>query len=219
MRHYPLIIALIAMLAAGAAFEAARMHASAQVQQPPQTGQRPHGNRVFGTIQSVSAGSLVVAGRDGKTYTVKTTATTKVVTQSRARLTDIRAGDRVRVLATKAQDGSLTAVAVQDIPAGLALAGGGRPGGPRGGAAGNGANPDRVVVAGSVVSLNGSTLSVAARDGTAMSVAVPASARISRMTAAPWTSLAAGARVAATGTLNPDGTLAASTIMVMPAGR
>jgi hypothetical protein len=216
-----LIIALVALLAAGAAFEATRIHASAQLQQQPQTGQRPHGNRVFGTIQSISADSLVVAGRDGKTYTVKTTATTKVLTQSRARLTDIRAGDRVRVLATKAEDGSLTAVAVQDVPAALALGPGaaGRPGAPRGGAGANGANPDRVVVAGSVVSLNGSTLSVASRNGTPASVAVPASARISRMTAVPWTSLAAGAHVAAMGTLNPDGSLAASTIMVMQPGR
>ncbi|HLW47578.1 MAG TPA: DUF5666 domain-containing protein [bacterium] len=217
LRYYPLLIALIAVVAAGVAFTTVRMHASAQTQTPSQTGQPHRGNRVFGTIQSVSADSFVVTGRDGKTYTVKTTATTKVLTQSAARLNDVRAGDMVRVLATKGQDGSLTAVAVQDLPAGLAV-GGGR-GGPRDGAAGNAANSNRVFVAGSVVRLSGTSLSIASRGGAATTVAVPASARISRMTTAPWTSLAAGARVSAMGTLNPDGSLAASTVMVLPASR
>jgi Domain of unknown function (DUF5666) len=216
-RFYPVVIALVAVLGAGAAFTTARMHhASAQTQQQPQPGQPRHGNRVFGTIQSVSGGTFVVIGRDGKTYTVRTTAGTKVVTQARARLSDIRTGDLVRVLATKGQDGSFTAVAVQDMPAGLAL---GPAAGGRGGAYGNTRNSGRMLVAGSVVSLNGSVLSVAARDGTATTVAVPASARISRTTTAPWASLAAGAHVSAIGTLNADGSLAASTIMVLPAER
>jgi Domain of unknown function (DUF5666) len=212
---YPLIITLVAVLGAGAAFTTARLHhASAQTQQQLQPGPVHRGNRVFGTIQSVSGDSFVVTGRDGKTYTVKTTAATKVLTQSRARLGDIRTGDLVRILATKGQDGSLTAVAVQDAPAGLAP---GAYAGGRGGA--NAGNSGRVLVAGSVVSLNGSTLSVASRNGTSTTVAVPASARISRTTALPWSSLAAGARVTAMGTLDTDGSLAASTVMVLPGTR
>jgi Domain of unknown function (DUF5666) len=218
IRFYPLILALVAILAAGVAFTTTRHHVSAQTQPQPQTGQPHRGNRVFGTIQSVSGDSLVVAGRDGKTYTVRTTPATKVLTQSAARLGDIRAGDMVRVLAARAEDGSLTAVAVQDMPAGLAL-GPGRGGAPRGGAGGTAADPSRVFVAGSIVSLNGSTLSIASRGGAATTVAVPASARISRMTTMPWTGLAAGARVSAMGSLNQDGSLAASTIMVLPARR
>lgn len=207
-RHALSIIALMSVLAAGGAFVTVQMRASAQTQPPSQSTQPRRGDRVFGTIQSISAGSFVVAGRDGDTYTVKTTAATKVLTPAAARLGDIKAGDTVQLVATKAQDGSLTAAAVQDIPAGLGLAAGGR-GGVRETKSG------RVFVAGSVVSLNGTSLSVASANGEATTVAVPASAKISRMTALPLTSLAAGAHVAATGRLNPDGSLSASTIVVV----
>ena len=205
LRYYPLIIALVAVLAAG-------VHASAQTQPPSQGTQQHRGNRVSGTIQSVSAGSFVVTGRDGKTYTVKTTATTKVVTQTAARLSDIKAGDAVRIMAQKGQDGSLTAVSVQDVPAGL---GWGAPG--RGGV--RESSSGRVFVSGSVASVTGTSLSVASTGGAATTVAVPASAKISRMTTVPWTSLVTGARVAANGTFNADGTLSAATIMVITAKR
>lgn len=212
IRFYSLLIALIAVLAAGVTFVTVRMHASAQTQPPAQTTPQHRGNRVFGTIQSVSAGSFVVTGRDGKTYTVKTTAATKVVTRTAARLNDVKAGDMVRVVATKAQDGSLTAVAVRDVPAGLGYAASGR-GGVRE------TNSGRVFVSGSVASVGGATLSVASTGGAATTVGVPASAKISRTTAVPLASLAAGAHVAAMGTLNPDGSLSATTIMVMTATR
>jgi Cu/Ag efflux protein CusF len=215
VRCYPLLSALVAILAAGVAFVTAGMYASAQTPPPSQTAQH-RGNRVVGTIQSVSGDSLVVTTRDGKTLTVHSAANTKVFTESAAHLSDIKAGDMVRVLAAKEQDGSLAAVTVQDVPAGLALGGrGGAAGSPRAGANGNGANSNRVFVAGSVVSLNGTSMSVASRDGTSTTVVIPASARISQMRAVPWTSLAAGARVSALGTLNSDGSLSAATIMVM----
>jgi len=215
VRFYPLRIALVAVLAAGVAFMTAGTYASAQTQPPSQTGQH-RGNRVVGTIQSVAGDSFVVAARDGKTYTVRAAANTKVFTQAPARLSDIKTGDAVRILASKEQDGSLTAVAVQDVPAGLALGGrGGAAGGQRAGSNGNGANSNRIFVAGSVVSLNGTSMSVASRDGTSTTVAIPASARISRMHGVPWTSLAAGARISALGTLNSDGSFSATTIMVM----
>ena|GEM_PF-3430351 len=212
VRYYSLLIALIAILAAGVTFATVRIHASAQTQPPSQGTQQHRGNRVSGTIQSVSAGSFVVTGRDGKAYTVKTTAATKVLTQSAARLSDVKAGDMVRVMATKAQDGSLTAVAVQDTPASLGYSAPGR-GGVRD------TNSGRVFVSGSVARVSGTSLSVASTGGAATTVAVPASAKISRMTTAPLTSLIAGAHVAASGTLNADGSLSAATIMVLPAKR
>ncbi|HEV2281996.1 MAG TPA: DUF5666 domain-containing protein [bacterium] len=211
VRQYPLIIALIAVLAAGVTFATVRMHASAQSQPPAQTGQQ-HGNRVFGTIQSVSAGSFVVTGRDGKAYTVKTTAATRVLAPSNAGLRDIKAGDTVRIMAQKADDGSFTAVAVQAVPAGLSYAAPGR-GGVRETSSG------RVFVSGAVAGVTGTSLSVAASNGSATTVAVPASTKISRLISVPVTSLATGAHVAAMGTLNPDGSLSASTIMVVTGKR
>lgn len=211
VRFYPIIIALIATLAAGFTFASVKMHASAQTQPPAQDAQH-RGNRVFGTIQSVSNGSFVVTGRDGKAYTVKTAAATKVLTAVPAHLADIKAGDLVRVVAQKASDGTLTAQAVQAAPAGL-----GQAGLVRGGVRDTGSG--RVFVAGSVVGVSGSSLSVASSGGAATAVAVPASARISKLTTVPMTSLAAGARVAAIGTLNADGSFSATTIMVMTPGR
>ncbi len=211
VRFYPIIIALIAVLAAGVTFASVKMHASAQTQ-PPAQGAQHRGNRVFGTIQSISNGSFVVTGRDGKAYTVKTAAATKVLTAAPVHLADIKAGDLVRVVAQKASDGTLTAQAVQAAPAGL-----GQAGPARGGVRDTGSG--RVFVAGSVVGVSGSSLSVASSGGAATAVAVPASARISKLTTVPMTSLAAGARVAAIGTLNADGSFSATTIMVMTPGR
>jgi len=210
-RFFSLMV-LIAVLAAGVTIATVRMHASAQTQPPAQGGQGHHGNRVFGTIQSVSAGSFVVTGRDGKSYTVTTSAGTRVLAPRRGRLEEIKTGDIVRIMATKGQDGSLTAVAVQDLPAGLHMGRGGR-GGPRD------TGSDHVMVAGSVVSAGAGSLSVASASGTATTVAVPQSARIERVAVLPVTSLAAGAHVSAMGTLNPDGTLSATTVMVMTARR
>ena len=213
LRFYSLIIALIAAVAAGITFATVRMHASAQTQPPTQPAQQHRGNRVVGTIQSVATGSFVVTGRDGKAHTVKTTAATKVLTQAVARLGDVKAGDWVRIVAQKAQDGSLTAVALQATPAGLGPAGAPGRGGVRDTASG------RVFVSGSVAGVTDSSVSVASTSGAATTVAVPASAKVSRTTTVRLTSLAAGARVAATGTLNADGSLSASTIMVMSAKR
>ncbi|HET7264419.1 MAG TPA: DUF5666 domain-containing protein [bacterium] len=210
-RFYPIVIALIAVLAAGFTFVSVKRHASAQTQPPAQGGQH-RGSRVFGTIQSVSTGSLVVTGRDGTSYTVKTTTATKVLTQAAARITEIKAGDMVRVVAQKSADGSLTAEAVRAAPAGLGSAGPGR-GGVRDSGSG------RVFVAGLVAGATGSSLSVASSAGAATTVAVPASARISKLTAVPVASLAAGAHVAAMGTLNADGSFSATTIMVLTARR
>jgi hypothetical protein len=206
------VIALIAILAAGVMFATVRMHASAQTQPPAQGGQWHHGNRVFGTIQSVSGSSFVVTGRDGTSHTVTTTAGTRVLAAQRGRLSDIKVGDIVYVMATKGQDRSLSAVAIRDLPAGLALGRGGRRGLRE-------TNSDRVFVAGSVVSVSGGSLSVTSASGSATTVAVPESARIQRVAVLPVSSLAAGARVSAMGTLNPDGTLLASTVMVITARR
>lgn len=212
IRNYPWMLALIATLVAGVTFEAVRLHASAQTQPPAQGTQPRQGGRVFGTIQSVSAGSFVVTGRDGRAVTVRTGAATKVLGQTAAGLTDIKAGDAVRIVATKAQDGSYTALMVQDTPAGL------RAGAPRGGGVRTNAT-GRVFVSGSVVRVSGMSLAVASADGTATTVTIPQTAKLMRTTALALTSLAAGAHVAVTGTPNQDGSLTASTIMVMTAKR
>jgi hypothetical protein len=206
VRNYVLGLPLIAVLAAGLVFTAVGTNLSAQTTQPPQQAHPRHG--LFGTITSVVAGELTVTGRDGKPITVKVTSDTKIVERVSSHLTDVRAGDRVQVLAQKAQDGSLTAVAMLDSPADLATEG------TRSGT--RILRSGKVFVNGSVVSVSAASLSVAAGSGAATNVAVPPTARVQRLSALSATSLSAGMRVAVRGTTNPDGSFTASVITVAP---
>lgn len=207
VRYYALDLALITVLTAGLAFAAVGTNVSAQTTQPPQQAQPRHG--LFGTISSVSAGEFTMTGRDGKPVTVRVTSDTKIFARAASHLADVRAGDRVQILAQKAQDGSLTAVAMLDSPADLAR------GGTRSGT--RMLRSGKVFVNGSVVSVSGASVSVAAGSGAATNVAVPPTARLQRLTVLSPTSLSAGMRVAIRGATNPDGSVTASVITVAPA--
>src|SRR5438034_4520786 len=72
-----------------------------QTQAPPQTKQT-RGGRLFGTIASISDGSLVLTTRRGQSVTVHMSSTTRILGHKEATLADIQSGDLVRVTATKA---------------------------------------------------------------------------------------------------------------------
>ena len=205
-RNYALGLPLIAVLAAGFTFAAVGTNVSAQTTQPPQQAHPRHG--LFGTITSVAAGEFTVTGRDGKPITVKVTSETRIFERTGSHLTDVQAGDRVQIVAQKAQDGSLTAVAMLDSPADLAREG------TRSGT--RVLRSGKVFVTGSVVSVSGTSLSIAAGSGAATNVAVPPTARVQRLSALSATSLSAGMRVAVRGATNPDGSVTASVITVAP---
>ncbi len=164
-------------------------------------------HRVRGTIASVSADTIVVTGSDGKPVTVKTNPGTRIIGRTPGRFEDIKNGDIVRVVANKGQDGSLSALEVQDAPSELQI-----------GARGRGGQKElrsgKVLVSGSVVSARGNTLSVTSADAVVTAVTVPQGAQIQRVTQIPLSSLAPGARVALQGTDNPDGTVTAVFILV-----
>jgi Domain of unknown function (DUF5666) len=164
-------------------------------------------HRVRGTIASVSADTIVVTGQDGKPVTVKTNPGTRIIGQTPGRFEDIKNGDLVRVVANKAQDGSLTAFAVRDVPSGLQI-------GTRGRGGQKELPSGKVLVSGSVVSIRGNMLSVTSTDAVVTTVTVPQGAQIQRVTQVPLGSLAPGVRVALQGTDNPDGTVTAVFIMV-----
>jgi hypothetical protein len=165
-------------------------------------------HRVRGTIASVSADTIVVTGSDGKPVTVKTTAGTRIIGQTPGRFEDIKNGDIVRVVANKAQDGSLSALEVRDVPSGLQI-----------GARGRGGQKElksgKVLVSGSVVSTRGNTLSVTSTDAVVTAVTVPQGTLIQRATQIPLSGLAPGAHVALQGADNPDGTVTAVFIWVV----
>lgn len=187
--------------------------AGAQPATPPPNVQQPasaQGTRpdpVIGAITSASAGTITVAGRDGAAVTVKTTSTTRIIGRADAALANVKAGDGVHVLADKAQDGSLTATAVQDVPAGLGVPMRGK-GGPTQTRSG------RTLVSGTVAEVRGGTLSVTAADGSLTEVAVPQTARIGTLVVLSPDSLVTGARVLVQGARNSDGSVTATLIMV-----
>lgn len=194
-------------LTAALALSTAAAWAQTQPQQSPQ-GDRPR--PLAGSIASLSSNGFVLTTRDGRSVTVRTTSATRVLGRQPATFADIHSGDRVRILATKGANGALTAQAVQDIPAGLQLAG---PAQMRAGVR-QGQN-DRVMIAGVVTgNPTAGTLTVDTSTGQNTSVAVPANAQLSRMATVPASNLAAGARVMVQGTPNADGTVTASTVFV-----
>lgn len=179
----------------------------------PQTqpGSRPKGTRhqrLGGTIASVSGTTFVLTARGGRTVTVQTTSTTRIVGRQRAALTDLHAGDTVRIMATSAGQGTYTARAIQDL-AGDATT----PAQGRGGLWESGAG--MIMIGGTIVrSPAGGSLRVATPVGQTVTVSIPASVRISRLISMSVSSLSAGMRVAVLGTPNADGSVNATTVFV-----
>jgi len=176
--------------------------------QPPGSPQQHRFSGVGGTVSSASSGSFVVTDRKGNAVTVRVTPTTRLVTSQPATLADIHQGDAVRIVADRAQDGSLTARFVQDIaavpPTGSQGRDGMRP-----------AGSERVMVAGSVTRVPAAgTLVVTTANGQSASIVVPSTAPVSRLVPAPFTNPAVGARVMVQGTPNPDGSVTASLVFV-----
>ena len=182
--------------------------AAAWAQQQPQSPSSNRPRPLAGAIASVSDNAFVVTTRDGRSVTVRTTGSTRIVGRQPATLADIHAGDRVRILATKAADGRLTAQSVQDVPAALLTAAQTRGDVWR-------TRGDTVMLGGTVTGNPAAgALAVSAPDGQTASVAVPSTARLSRMVSVPRATLAAGARVLVQGTPNADGSVTASTVFV-----
>jgi Domain of unknown function (DUF5666) len=196
--------ALIAVLSLSLA--AAWAQSQPQPSQPQSTpGSRANG--LGGTIASVSDGAFVLTTRDGRSVTVRTTASTRIVSPQPATLADIHPGDRVRILATKTADGSLTARAVQDLPSSLQTTTQYRGGAWQG--------RDAVMIAGTVTgNPTAGALVIASSNGQSTSVAIPSTARVSRLVSMPVGTLAAGARAMVQGTPNADGSVTASVVFL-----
>jgi Domain of unknown function (DUF5666) len=171
-----------------------------------QPGPRPH--RLFGSIASVSGGSFALTDRGGHSVTVHTTASTRILSREQATLADIHPGDTVRIVATKASDGTLTARSVQDVTSG-----------PQTGAQDRGgiwqSRSGMMMIGGSVTGLSGSgTLTVTSPNGQKTPVMVPSTARLSRLAPMPVSNLKVGTRVLVRGMSNPDGSVTASAVFV-----
>jgi hypothetical protein len=92
----------------------------------PGANARPGGpGGIFGQIDSIGDGVLVIKDNNGKQTQVKVTDTTLIEKQAAVKLTDLAPGETVIVSGSTAADGSITARSVQVAPAGRFGAGGG----------------------------------------------------------------------------------------------
>jgi hypothetical protein len=76
------------------------------------------GGMLFGQIDSIGDGALVVKDNNGKQTQVKVTDTTLIEKQASVKLTDLTTGETVIISGSTAADGSITARSVQVAPAG-----------------------------------------------------------------------------------------------------
>ena len=173
----------------------------------PDAWHRHGGRPLIGTVVSVSDGSVVLTTWSGQSVTAQTTPTTRVLSRQQASLSDLRSGDVVRVVATRAQDGSLSARMVSDIPAALV------PSTSRGGLWD--ARAGAVMISGRLTGLPADgVVTIALPAGPPLSMSVPSTAHLSRLVSMAVSSLAPGAHVLVRGTRNADDSFTATTIFV-----
>ena len=79
---------------------------------------------IFGQIDSIGDGVLVIKDNNGQQTQVKVTDTTLIEKQAAVKLTDLETGETVIVSGSKGTDGVITARSVQVAPAGRFGAGG-----------------------------------------------------------------------------------------------
>ncbi len=181
-----------------------------------------HGRPLMGTVASVSNGSVVLTTWTGRSVTVQTTSATRVLNRVQANLSDLQSGDMVRVMATKAADGSLSARAVFATPATSTPATSTPATGPGGRANRRvrgglwGGNSGMVMIAGRLTGApaNG-VITVALPAGSPLSVTVPSTARLTRLVSMPVSGLASGTHVLVQGRRNADGSITAAVMFVV----
>ncbi|HEX2987420.1 MAG TPA: DUF5666 domain-containing protein [Chloroflexota bacterium] len=205
-------------------------------------GQDPQGGPVAGTIDSISDNSMVVTTRDGSTVTVDVTDA-KVRSIEVGSSSDLASDQMVTVVGQKNSDGTVTATTVEIEPADAPgegqrpIDGQGQP--PMGGQGqppmgdqgqrpmgGQGQPPtdgqgqpqgagSRPIVMGTVVSLDGNTLTIKDMQGNSIQVDI-SSAEIRKTVDSSVSSLAAGQSVMAMGQKNSDGTVTAINVVIRP---
>ena len=74
---------------------------------------------VDGTVASLSQGRLTLTAADGTTKEAVLSPATMILERQKATLTDIQEGDAMGVTAHRAEDGNMTATAINIFPSGL----------------------------------------------------------------------------------------------------
>jgi len=173
----------------------------------------------FGTVTAVdaAAGTITVSSPfGGASQTIQTQGTTQIVSQGAATVSDLKVGDQVQI------QGIPTGITASSVTAGqspLPTMGGGRgfggPGGP-GGAPGNAGTAAPVkaqaYATGTVTSTKPLTISLG--QGLSVTLTLAATAKVTKYSPLPLSSVKVGDRIVSSGQTNDDGTFAATSVGV-----
>ncbi|HEY7130985.1 MAG TPA: DUF5666 domain-containing protein [Candidatus Limnocylindrales bacterium] len=151
--------------------------------------------QVAGEVTAVTADSITIKGRDGKTATIHTSSGTAYhVGKDAGSHADVTVGSSVGAVGDRRTDGSIDAVAVTVVP-------------------------ERVV--GTVKSVSGNAITITGRNGKTQTIHVDADTKIgvAGVDGAKVADVKAGMVVAAQGTLRTDGSLDATNLRAGQAGK
>lgn len=159
-------------------------------------GRRPGGRGAQGQISAINGATLTLQTSDqngtAATVQVTTTAATSYTDTAQGAVGDLAVGDSVVVSGQTSSDGSLAATRIADRGT---LSGQGAPNGGQG-------RPNGSFTAGSIGSIDGSTITVELDDGTSMAVTTSADTAVTITRQSALSDLAVGQTIRVVGTLN-----------------
>ena len=175
-----------------------------------------------GTVTAVdsASGTLTLSSRfGGQPEVIQTEATTKILSQGTATLSDLKVGDQIQI------QGIPTGISASSVTIGQSplpnFGGGPRPGGgPGNGGPGNGRPGEngsppvkgQASASGIVTSVRPLTISLG--QGISVTLTLAATAKVTKFTPVSLSSIKVGDRIVSTGQNNDDGTFAAATVGV-----
>jgi Domain of unknown function (DUF5666) len=190
----------------------------------PGTGTRaPRG--AAGQLAQINGTNLILNTQSGDVTVSYGTSTTITRTRTGS-LADIVTGSCIVALGQKDASGALTATSVRlSHPVNGACPTGAGPGGRRmsGNGTGTPANPPPgqpalSAAAGTVTAVSGTSITLQPASGTAQTITVPTTVRISESSAAAPSDLSVGECISAQGPRSSSGTVTAQSLSIVPAG-
>jgi Domain of unknown function (DUF5666) len=183
------------------------------------------GNAVAGSVAQLTAGKMVVDEQTGNA-TVTYDSSTMVLQSGTGSLADAATGTCVNVTGQREASGAITAMTLQvmlNMNGQCNILQGGNQGNqsPRpfpSGSPGQGRNPNAGFARGKVTAVGGTTLTVQQGAGDDVTVIVPSTARITRLTTASASRLTVGLCVQATGQRDSSGVLKARVVTIVQPG-
>jgi hypothetical protein len=215
----------------GAAIIAAACGSAASASNPPTASPSAGAGNAFrngasGQLVQINGQTLIVTGPNGDA-TVTFSTTTTITKASTATLADITAGTCIVATGSKDASGAVTATTVRLAPKTAASCTASIGPGPGAGATPRpSASPrptpsglaNRTIVAGEVTAANGTSVTILTTASGSQTITVPSTAAVTRNYSVTSADLQTGECLRALGPKDASGTVAATALMITPAG-